>query len=509
MANKTAFWQTEHARHFGGVLLCAMLSALPLAAQDVTLTSRDGALSVAGNLISYDGEFFRLASEVGPLTINAASVICDGPACPDLTLPKAMIRITGDGEAGAALLPPVIAAFANARGYGLRLPTSKDAPAQVLHPETGAVLAEFIFTPRPPEAARSAMADASADVVVARFAPLDSAARILALDALVPIVAPDNPTPRLSTADLAAVLAGKHDNWADVGGPDMPIVLHGLDKGSDLTAALAARLGVSTAAVETHPDMASLAQAVAADPWALAMTGRANAGAARVMPLTDSCGFALDPSPIAVKTDDYPLTLPIYLLTPQRRLPLMTREFLDFLSLPAAQGAIASAGFVARQIETQPLAADGTRLINAIKAAKDSNTMPLLQRLAQTIEGANRASVSFRFEEGSLDLDLTSTETLADLAMHIAAGRFDTSQMVLVGFAPSMGDIDRENAQSLELAQQVLDQLRLLAPDLPADAWPSIDAFGAALPLACDSTPAGARLNRRVELWLHSSISAP
>lgn len=505
MADKPTFRQVRRARHFGAVLVCALMTALPLAAQDVTLTSRDGALSVAGNLLSYDGEFFRVASEVGPLTINAASVICDGPACPDLTLPKAMIRITGDGEAGAALLPPVIAAFATARGYDLRLPANEGAPTQVLQPETGAVLAEFFFTPRPPEAARSAMADASADLVVARFAPLDSAARILALDALVPIVAPDNPTPRLSTADLAAALAGKHDNWADIGGPDMPIVLHGLDKGSDLSAALAARLGAGTATVLTHPDMASLSQAVAADPWALAMTGRANAGAARVMPLTDSCGFTLDPSPIAVKTDDYPLTLPIYLLTPQRRLPLMTREFLDFLSMPAAQGAMASAGYVARQIETQPLAADGTRLINAIKAAKDSDALPLLQRLAQVIEGANRASVSFRFEQGSLDLDLTSTETLADLALHIAAGRFDTSKMVLVGFVPGTDNSTREGDEALALAQHVLDHLRLLAPDLPADAWPSIDGFGAALPLACDNTPAGARLNRRVELWLRNS----
>jgi len=486
-----------------------MLLTQPLAAQDVTLTSRDGALSISGNLMSYDGEFFRVASEVGPLTINAASVICDGPACPDLTVPKAMIRVTGDGAAGAALLPGVIAAFATSRGYDLRLPASEGASTQVLQPETGAVLAEFFFTPRPPEAARSAMADASADLVVARFAPLDSAARIFALDALVPIVAPDNPVSRLSTADLAAALSGKYDNWSDIGGPDMPIVLHGLDKGSDLAAALEARLGASTAIVQAHPDMATLAQAVAKDPWALAMTGRANVGAARVMPLTDSCGFTLDPSPIAVKTDDYPLTLPIYFLTPQRRLPLMTREFLDFLPLPAAQEAITSAGFVARQIETQALGANGPRLINAIKAAGDHDSMPLLQRLTKAMEWADRTSISFRFDEGSLDLDLTSTETLADLAMHVAAGRFGDKKLVLVGFVPSTGNSDQEDADALELAQQVLDQLRLLAPDLPATAWPSIDAFGAALPLACDNTPAGARLNRRVELWLRPSGSAP
>lgn len=505
MASKTAFQHAKFARHFGAPLVCLLLSALPLAAQDVKLTSRDGALSVAGNLMSYDGEFFRISSDVGPLTINASSVVCDGPACPDLTVPKAMIRITGDGEVGAALLAPVIAAFAAARGYDLRLPESQGASTQVLQPGTGAVLAEFFFTPLAPEAARSAMGDGSADLVVARFAPLDSTARILALDALVPIVAPDNPVARLSTADLAAILAGDHRNWSKIGGPDMPIALHGLDQGSDLAAALAARLGETSAKVQVHPDMTSLAQAVANDPWALAMTGRAEVGAAKMMPLIDSCGFALDPSPIAVKTDDYPLTLPIYLLVPPRRLPLMTREFLDFLAQPAAQEAIGSAGFVARQIETRPLAADGLRLINAIKAAEKHKSMPLLQRLTNAIENADRSSVSFRFEEGSLDLDLTSTEILADLAQHIASGRFDDAKMVLVGFVPGTGNSEKEDAEALALAKQVLDQLRLLAPDLPATNWPSIDAFGAGLPLACDDTTAGARLNRRVELWVRSA----
>ena len=42
----------------------------------------------------------------GLLTIDAQGVICDGPACPDLTAPKAVIRIVGAAEAGAALMPP-------------------------------------------------------------------------------------------------------------------------------------------------------------------------------------------------------------------------------------------------------------------------------------------------------------------------------------------------------------------------------------------------------------------
>ena len=203
-------WRAWHlgksaARVWLALGLCARLSlgliwAAPVLAQDLTLTSRDGALSVSGQFTSYDGEFYRLISPYGPLTIDAASVICDGPACPDLTAPKAVIRLTGDAEA-AQLLPALIAAFAQARSFDLRLAPGADSPVLLLQKGTDTVLAEFIFTPRQPEAARSAMSDMTADLVIARFAPLDSPAQVLALDALIPIVAPGNPLPRISTTE--------------------------------------------------------------------------------------------------------------------------------------------------------------------------------------------------------------------------------------------------------------------------------------------------------------------
>jgi phosphate transport system substrate-binding protein len=468
-------------------------------AQDLTLTSRDGALAVSGNFTSYDGAFYRLTTPYGPLTIAADTVVCDGPACPDLTAPKSLIRLTGDAGAARALLPGLIAAFAQTRGYDLRLPESDTGPTVLLQPGTGIAVGEFQFTPRAPEAARSAMADASADLVVARFTPLDSPAQVLALDALVPIVSPENSMPHLTTAQLADALAGKVDNWAQLGGREMPLVLHGLDSGSDLAAALAARLGQVPAYAQTHADLAALAAAVAGDPWALAVTGLANAAAARVIALRDSCGFVLQPSALAVKSEDYPLTLPVYLLTPQRRLPVMAREFLEFVSLPAAQTAIAAAGFVARDFETVPLAQDGARLINAIKAA-GSDALPNLQRLAADMDSADRTSITFRFEDGTDDLDLMGQNNLTDLAQRIAAGQFGASDLVLVGFTAGSGDADAEAAQTL--AQGVLDALKPLAPDVPDVFWPSVDAYGAVLPMACDSTAAGQRLNRRVELWL-------
>jgi phosphate transport system substrate-binding protein len=488
---------------------CAVVlaSATSLMAQDITLTSRNGAFSVSGNLNSYDGEFFRLSSDVGPLTVLADSVTCDGPACPDLSTPKAMIRLTGDGEVGAAVLPGLIAAFAKERGFLLRPPKSDADATRLVQPGTDAVLAEFFFTPRPPEAARSALADAVADLVITRFAPLDSEAKLMALDALVPIVSPENPIPRLSTTQLAAALSGEMTNWSQIGGPDMPIVLHGMDKASDLSAALAARLGQPVVAARIYPDAKSLGAGVAGDPWALAMTGRTAAGAARILPLTDSCGFALEPGPLSVKTDDYPLTLPVFVLTPPRRLPLITREFLDFLAMPAAQSAIAKAGFVARDFERAALGRDSTRLINAIQATPDADGLQALQQLIASMQTYDRASVTLRFEDGGTDLDLRSIDALNDLALHITSGLLAKEDMVLMGFVPKSGAREAEIDASQKLSEAVLAQLKLLAPDIPDARWPRAEGVGAALPLACDTTPAGKRLNRRVELWLRRAVA--
>jgi phosphate transport system substrate-binding protein len=267
-------------------------------------------------------------------------------------------------------------------------------------------------------------------------------------------------------------------------------------------------LGRDIAATVTHPDLATMARAVAKDPWALAVTGRATAGDARRLPLSDSCGFPLLPSPLAVKAADYPLTLPIYLLTPRRRLPLMAREFLEFLALPAAQTAIASAGYIDRSPERQPMTADGLRLINAIQGAGEETTLTELKRLVDLMDGADRLSLTFRFEDGSNQMDASSAESLTDLARLLEAGVFDGEALTLAGFSHGSGAA----ATNLDLSQiraaGVLAALKLAAPTLRDDQLPQVVAFGEALPMACDETGPGRRLNRRVEVWLKPAFGA-
>ena len=470
----------------------------PASAQDVTLTAQDGALSIEGMLQGYDGEVYRILSAYGPLTVDAAGVICEGPACPSLTTPKAMIRIFGASEAGAALLPPLFVAFAAERG----LTFVPGSPALLKDPKDGQVLAELSFTPASPVVARAALASGAAELVLSQAPAPDMNARALATDALVAITAPDNPAPRIASTALARVLAGEVANWSEVGGPDMPLVLHALAPDSDLGQALTARIGKEVVGSVVHATMAELAAAVAADPWGIAVTGQAEVGAARVIDLTDSCGFPLLPTALAVKAEDYPLALPIFLEVPPRRLPLMAREFLDFLALPRAQAAVEAAGYVGRGEVRQPMTEDGLRLLNAIKGAGKTISLGDLQKLASVMDGAERSSLTFRFDGGGVGLDAASRDNLEMLARMLETGAFKNRALILAGFSDGSGSAKSNMQLSADRVVAVLTALKAAVPGIAVEALPQGMAFGGVLPIACDETAAGRRLNRRVELWL-------
>lgn len=88
----------------------------PADAQDIALTSHDGKVEVTGNLLGYDGEFYRIDTQFGELTVDGSGVTCDGPACPSLTDFVAEIRFSGASVMAEALLPALIDGFAHHEG---------------------------------------------------------------------------------------------------------------------------------------------------------------------------------------------------------------------------------------------------------------------------------------------------------------------------------------------------------------------------------------------------------
>jgi phosphate transport system substrate-binding protein len=488
------------ANFWRAAVFAALFAPSSAGAQDMTLSAREGGLEISGTLQGYDGEFYRIDTVYGLLTVDAAGVICDGPACPDLTAPKARLRVLGLAGVGESLLPPLLRVFSEVRGLTYTETPGDAYAAVVSDPQSGQTLAEISFVSATQTEARAELLAGRAELILAAATEADMGSKVVAMDAMVPIVAPDNPLPEISSRDLARVLAGSVKNWSEIGGPDMPLVLHGLAEDAALQRALSARLGREVSATVVHPDIAALGDAVQRDPWSIAMTVRAGVRSARALALTDSCGFPLQPSPLAVKAEDYPLSLPLYLLSPKRRLPLFVREFLTFLETPQAQQAVAAAGWIDRQPERHPLIADGLRLINAIQGAGEETTLADLKRLADAMDGADRLSLTFRFQDGSSQLDAHSHNNLDDLARLIEVDAFRDHALVLAGFSDGSGPAPANLSLSQTRAEGVLAGLK--AAGVADENLPQVMAFGEAMPMACDETGAGRRLNRRVEVWL-------
>jgi phosphate transport system substrate-binding protein len=485
----------------GAAVFAALFLSVPAMAQDITLVARNGGLALSGQLIAYDGEFYRIASAYGPLTIDAQGVICEGPACPDLLAPLIRLRIVGDIALADRVLGPLFGAFA--KGRGLVYSETPDAGARITDPLTDQTLARINMAQMPQADIQAALVTGQAEIALAYQAPPGLRARTIALEPLVLIAALEQPLTQVRSDDLAAALTGKVTNWQAIGGPDMPIVVHALPPDHGLSQAIEARLGAPLATGPRHADAEALARAVARDPWALALAGQSQSQEARALLLTDRCGFPLPATPLTVKAEDYPLTAPVFLLTPRRRLPLLMREFLEFLATDAAHNALASTGLIDRQIGSAPLTEDGQRLLGAIRNAGPDVSLEELQTLAAAMTGGERLSLTFRFRDGSADLDDHSRDNLEDLARLIATGGGAGKRLTLAGFSDGSGDPGVNKALSRDRAEAVRARLRDIAPDLSTEDLPAIQAFGEALPMACDTTPAGRQINRRVELWQH------
>ncbi len=515
------------AAGFAALFVAAAVMPHGGAAQDVTLSSPDGAVEITGTLLGFDGEFYRVETVYGELTVDGSGVRCVGPGCPNLEAFVAELRLSGASSVGDMLLPALIEAFAMRSGYGILSERSdEDHVIHVLtEREDGTPVARFrIRATSTDEGFADLLAD-EADIAMAvreirgaeaRLAAaaglgdLDAAgrSRVLALDALVPVVAPGNPLKAISMRELSRVFGGIIDNWKDLGGPDAPITLHLRDAGSGLAQAaedrLLANAGLLLAGTALrHASDAELARAVADDPLALGLASLAETGNAQPLAIRGACGFTLRADRRTIKTEDYPLTAPLFLYLPARRLPKIGRDFLSYLRSAPAQIVIRRAGFVDQAPEEVPVAEQGDRFVNAIVQAGPEVGLAELQRMAETLAPMRRLTTSFRFRPGSARLDAQSLSNVEQLARALEEGRYDARRLVFVGFSDGQGPAAGNRRIAMDRAEAVRAAVVAAADGADPDRVTlDVEAFGEALPMACDDSAWGRQVNRRVEVWV-------
>ncbi|WP_037314586.1 phosphate ABC transporter substrate-binding/OmpA family protein [Ruegeria halocynthiae] len=496
-------------------------------AQDITLTSHDGKVEVAGNFLGFDGEFYRLATQFGELTVDGSGVVCAGPACPNLTDFVAEIRFSGSSVMAENVLPALIVGFAEQEGLSATPQRTGTGTWQYELRQTGrdAPLGRFFFDIGNTAQGFSDLIADQADIVMAQreIRPSEQEAaqdaghgdlsqghrsRVVALDALVPVVAPDNPVRQISPADLARVFSGDITNWTELDGPDAPISLHLPDAGSGLAQGVEDQLlgpaGVPLSDdVVRHGRSSDLVRDVANDPFAIGIASQTEAHMARALPLAGGCGHALTATRQSIKTEDYPLTAPMFLYLPDRRLPRIARQFLAYTQGAQAQMAVRKAGFVDQAPEMLRIGLQGDRLANAVASGGPEVGLEELQRMVETLRPLSRLSLSFRFEAGSSRPDAQSRANIRQLAQKLESGTLGARMLTFVGFSDGDGAATA-NAKIAMLRAKTVRNAVLAAVEtaIPDSVEITVDAFGEAMPMACDDTEWGRKTNRRVEVWV-------
>lgn len=515
------------------ILRAATLAALFLMtmiggvlAQDVTLTSRDGTVEISGDLLGFDGEFYRVETLYGELTVDGSGVLCDGPACPNLTDYVADLTFSGADTMGRLLMPALVQAFANRGGYRVvRTRPQEDQLILTLHEAAqDRVAAIFRFNLTSADQGFADLLAGDADIVMAQREASDTElaaaeaaglgdlsdarrARVLALDALVPIVATDNPMLQITVPDLARILTGEIANWSELDGPDAPITLHLRSQGAGLWQVAQNRIlapvkgEVAEAALRYGSDEA-LAEAVSRDPFGLGLSSATTQASVKPLALSGACGFALRADRINLKTEDYPLSAPMFLYLPARRLPKIGRDFMRFTRSDTAQLVIRRAGLTDQSPEEIAINQQGDRFANSIAQAGTEIGLVSLKQMVAELVGRRRVSLSFRFEAGSTRLDAQSRSNVALLAQQLEAGLYDARSLLFAGFSDGDGGAEANQQIAQKRAEAVLAAVLQAAETLEEDQLRlRALGFGEVLPMACDDSAWGRQVNRRVEVW--------
>jgi phosphate transport system substrate-binding protein len=337
---------------------------------------------------------------------------------------------------------------------------------------------------------------------------------VVGLATMAVLVHPRNPITTLTSAQIRDMYAGRITAWGQVGGAsNMPVGLYSLEPTSGQTEAFCNTvLGIADPqkCVDSFPRLGAprfavqddLSDAVAGNPAGIGFGDYSLRRSARALALGNGCGVGIEPTPFRVKAEEYPLARRMYLYTMPGRAPSpKTAEFLQLVLGPVGQAAIAAAG-IADLAPGKSDADYGDARLDSAHSAMDGGRIrvraPDVKAFEAAISGADRLSITFRFQAGTNALDSRAEADIARLVSLMKQPNYAQYAVSLIGFSSASGDYVGNRALSRDRADAVRD--RLVAAGLQNVTSVGI---GPGAAVACNLDPNTAPLNQRVEVWLH------
>ncbi len=504
---------------FGAALSVMATSAI---AADITLRSNDGALSLSGELVDFDGGVYILKSVFGQVHIDATEVVCTGIDCPDVSAFPRDFQVVGSYSVGKALLPMLLEDFA--LNAGLRS-VPEGATNIVLHDSAGEVAALVSLASGDASEGFAAIADGKALLAIsprqasgpevsaisdAGFGDITSAGQqtVLAMDGLVVLVSHDNPVNSLTIQQVGDVFSGKTTNWNEIGGPDAVINVYrqnvaASDSEFFRSEVFAQTGGGFTQTASIISSNGDISESVTGDAFGIGFSSFANIGSAKAVSLRGSCGILSAPTNFSIKTEEYPLSRRLLVYTPEHVLPEVANDLIAYLDSDAAQLPVKQAGYVSMTVALKSVNDQGLRFANAILSDNDEIDLSDLKQMAEQLIDAVRLSTTFRFIDGSSTLDARAERDVERLLDWLAEQNLTNMKILLVGFTDNNGKSNVNMALAEQRAQQVLNEMEAIAPvGMLEDINIKIVGLGETSPMACSTAPRGRFVNRRVEVWI-------
>ena len=506
-------------------LACLLVIAGPALSAEVTMRLRGSDMTLTGNLVSFDGNTYRIESELfGTVDLEIERFECIAGACSQTTdAPDAAagpdFAIHGSSSIGWALMPKLIAAYAESIDARVNQHVDADAGESKIDlvDGVGIRLASVDLVAQGSNMAFPALAEARALIGMSSRSITEEERKLLptvreymlARDGLLVIVAPDNPISAISIDQFVAVLAGRVSDWADLGQAPGRINVYARNPESGMLETLKSAIA-EPATLQVTPDAklfgsdAELSAAVAVDPRGIGLTGFAHKGKAKALAISTECGLTYVPTVFDIKAEEYPLSRYMYLYASATPDGGHANELLSYALSARAQKKISEAGFITRSVVYRAFRKQGNRFINAFDLSNEEFNLPLMQQLIKDIGQLSRLSVTIRFEASSGTLDKKSQSTVRQLARVLSKDRMRGKKVLLLGFSDAAGGFDRNRELSRVRAREVRQQiLRLSEGAVEADLLEA-KGYGELLPVGCNDDPLGRAKNRRVEVWIEA-----
>jgi phosphate transport system substrate-binding protein len=517
----------------GLALVAGLLSPHTVFAQDVTLTSTDGTMTLSGELMGVESDNYIIRTALGDLRVATSTMICEGAACPSFDNVSADIKIEGSEADGLGMMPLLMSGFA----------ASLDADAEITNPSAGETLVNmigdggfgdeigsFLVSASGDDDAFAALLDGTANIgMSSRRITIDEARalraagsgsmvspnqeRIIAVDSMVVVAHSSNPVDQLTTEQLQAIFSGQITNWSQVGGADRPITVVAQPQDSAAT-----QYFMEFLYDEERPDFA--AQAIAADDQtmsnvmfhdknAIGYLGYAFQRGAKPMSLVNECGLATTPDAFSAKTEEYTLSRRMYLYNRSDNLDPKSQDFLDFAISASADGVIGKSGFIDLGIVRRGQGADDPRhsaLMSDLSAYDVASEGELISEMLEKMDGYDRLSTTFRFRTGSSSIDERGRLDLARLIEYLEDAPEGT-EITLVGFTDDVGAFEGNRQLAIQRAGAIVDEIRDTAAGRLDNVAMKTAGFGEIAPSACNVSERGRGINRRVEVWISNSVA--